>query len=84
VQCEVLIEFASSVDLLGQYANWSGTRVSGIIVDVCHDQPFKALNDHRCECYRAVVIVAGSLRIIGNTNDGGQHEACGDDSSPSH
>ena len=26
------IEIASSVDLLGRYANWSGSRVSGIMV----------------------------------------------------
>ena len=26
------IEIASSVDLLGQYANWTGSKVSGILV----------------------------------------------------
>ena len=26
------IEIASSVDLLGRYANWSGSRVSGMMV----------------------------------------------------
>ena len=29
------IEIASSVDLFEQYANWSGSRVSGIMVLMC-------------------------------------------------
>jgi hypothetical protein len=40
-------------------------RVSGMlelmwddVVDVCLNQPLKALNDYRCECYRVAVIVA--------------------------
>jgi hypothetical protein len=33
-------------------------------VDMCHNRPFKVLPDYRCECYRAVVIVAGSLRVL--------------------
>ena len=37
-----------------------------------HNQPFKALHDYRYECYRAVVSVVGSLRVLGNRNDGGQ------------
>jgi hypothetical protein len=41
---------------------------------VCHNQPFKALHDYRCEYYRALVIVAGSFRVLGNRNDGGQLE----------
>lgn len=38
-----------------------------------HDQPLKdqSLKD-RCKCYRALVIVAGSLRVLGNRKDGGQ------------
>ena len=28
------------------------------------------INDYRCECYRAVLIVARSLRVLGNRNDG--------------
>jgi hypothetical protein len=35
----------------------------------------KALNDYRCKCYRAVVIVAGSLRVLENRSDGGPHES---------
>ena len=46
-------------------------------VDVCHDQPFKALHDYRCECYRTVVIV-GVLRVLWNRNDGGHLKTCGD------
>ena len=45
---------------------------------MCHNQPFKALHDYRCECYRAVVIAAGSLRVLGNRKDGGHLETCGD------
>ena len=41
-------------------------------VDVCHEQPFKELQDWRLQCDRAVVIVAGSLRVLGNWNDGGR------------
>ena len=37
---------------------------------------FKELH-YRCECYRAVLIVAGSLRVLGNKNDGGQLETFG-------
>jgi hypothetical protein len=39
---------------------------------VCHNQPLKALHDFRCECYRAVVIVALRLRGLENRNCGGQ------------
>ena len=31
-QCWSAIEITSSVDLLGRYANWSGSMVSGIMV----------------------------------------------------
>jgi hypothetical protein len=54
------IEIASSVDLFGRDANWSGSRVSGIMVingvDVSHYQPFKALDGHGRESYGSVVI----------------------------
>jgi hypothetical protein len=54
--------------------------VSGVLdneVAVWHDQSFKTLHDCKCECYRAVVIVAGSLRVLGNRNYGGQFEMWG-------
>ena len=42
-----------SVDLLGRYANCSGSKGSRDNgVDVSHDQPFKALHCYRLECYR--------------------------------
>ena len=51
------IEIASSVDLLMQYANWTGSRVSGIMVLITsHDKPFKAFHGYRRECYGLVVI----------------------------
>jgi hypothetical protein len=37
------IEIAPSVDLLGRYMNWSGSRVSVIMV--------LAFHGYRCECY---------------------------------
>ena len=71
------IEIASSVDLLGRYANWSGSRVSEIIcVDVSHDQPFKALHGYRRECYGSVVIKAGYLSVLGHRDYGGLLETC--------
>ena len=54
------IEIASSMDLLERYANLSGSRMMELICAI------KALPDYRYECYRAVVIVAGSLRVLGN------------------
>ena len=45
-------QIASSVDLLGRYANLEsvqGVRDDG--VDVNHDQPFEAFHGYRCECY---------------------------------
>jgi hypothetical protein len=45
------------VDLLGRYANWNGSSVSGIMVLIMnHDQTFKALHGYRRECYESVVI----------------------------
>ena len=32
--CSVIV-FVSSVDLLGRYANWSGSRVSGRMLSMC-------------------------------------------------
>ena len=40
-------------------------------VDVSHDQPFNALHGYRRECYWAVVILAGYLRILGHRDYGG-------------
>jgi hypothetical protein len=51
--------FASSVDLLGRYVIWSGSRVSGMR----HDQPFKELHGYR---RGAVVIYSGNLRFLGH------------------
>ena len=70
------IEIAS-MDLLGRYANWSGSRVSGMMELMCAITSLSKLHDYRCECYRAVVIVARSLRDFGNRNDGGQLETWG-------
>ena len=52
------IEIASSVDLFGRYANWSGSRVSGnmVLIDVSPYQPFNALHGYGRECYGSVVI----------------------------
>ena len=53
----IAIEIVSSVDLLGQYANWSGSRVSVINGhEVSYDHPFKELHGYRREFYRAVII----------------------------
>ena len=49
------IEIVSSVDLVGWYANWSGSRVSGTMV-LSHDQPFKAFHGYKCECNGSGVI----------------------------
>jgi hypothetical protein len=57
------------------YANWSGSRMSGMMELMCSDQLFKALNNYRCECYR--VIAAGRHKVLGNRDDGSQLETCG-------
>ena len=65
------IEIVSSMDLLGQYVNWSGTRVFGTMELLC---AITSLSKHFMitdECYRAVVNVERSLRIVQNMNDGG-------------
>jgi hypothetical protein len=56
VWCE--IEITSSVDLLGRYANWSGS-IKGEWddgVDLNHDQSFKALHGKQFECHSAIVM----------------------------
>ena len=50
------IEIVSSVNLLGHYANWSGFRVSGMMVLMLAITSLSNHFTYRCECYRAIVI----------------------------
>ena len=54
----------ASVYLLGPYANWSGFRVSGMMV-LSHDKPLKAFHGYRCKCYSAIVIKKGYQAFLG-------------------
>ena len=50
------IEIASSVNLLGRFANWSGSRVSWDYgVDMSHDQPFRLEGKMNGSKYRAIL-----------------------------
>lgn len=74
-----VVEMASLVDQLDQYANWNGFRGGGRL-DVMHDYLFKALHEDGGKCNRTVVIEAGWRWLLRNWNDCGSSETCGNNS----
>ena len=73
------IEIASSMHLLGQYANWSGSRVSGIVELMC---AITSLSKHfmitEVRATGQQSLCHEALRVLGDKNDCGHLKTCGD------
>ena len=57
-----VIEIASSMDLFGQYANWSGSGMMELMCTITSLS--KRFTIYRYECYRVVVIVGESENLV--------------------
>lgn len=65
------VQAESSVGVMGQCANWSGSSVewTGSFRIVQYD-PLEALYDNKCEFHWSIVIHAGCSVVLGYWNDG--------------